>query len=250
MKSHILANLALTLDRRLDCLPAFDARSLSFLSRDLLGEEPIVTKIWPLAIQLDQRNEGACVGFGFSHELAAEPFPVAGVTDDRARSIYKRAQQIDEWPGTRYEGTSVLAGAKACAEAGFITKYFWATSARELAQAISNVGPVVIGVNWLQGMEETDKEGFIHATGPVRGGHCVCVYGVTVDADGKITFVIKNSWGSGWGTEGSCKISEPDMQLLTESNGALCVPTGRELVGTWPEAKRRWWERFTLTAAN
>jgi len=242
---NILANLSLTFDRRLDCLPEFDDASRKFLSRDLLGDDPILPREWPLSIQLDQGNEGACVGFGFSHELAAEPFPVADVTNDNARALYLRAQKLDEWPGTRYEGTSVLAGAKACAEAGFIEKYFWATSAHEVAQAISNVGPVVIGVNWLAGMENVDGSGYIHATGAVRGGHCVCLYGVIVGVDGFITFVGKNSWGNGWGNNGSFLISEPDLQILAESNGALCVPTTRALVGKWPEAKRRWWERFT-----
>lgn len=246
MKSHILANLTLTRDRRLDCLPAFDERSRAFLVRDLLSpSDPIVTKIWPLNVQLDQGNEGACVGFGFAHELAAEPVPVEGVTNERARGIYHRAQQLDEWPGTRYEGTSVLAGAKACEESGAIAAYFWATSAIEVAQAISNIGPVVIGVNWHQGMETTDPEGFIFPTGPVRGGHCVCLHGVDVDGD-SVWFEGRNSWGKSWGAVGGFRIWLADLQTLVESGGAFCVPTTRAQVATWPERRRRWWERFQI----
>lgn len=247
MNSRILANLTLTFDRRLDCLPAFDERSRAFLVRDLLTpSDPIVTKIWPLNIQLDQGNEGACVGFGFAHELAAEPVIVEGVTNERARGIYHRAQQLDEWPGTRYEGTSVLAGAKACEEAGAISAYFWATSAIEVAQAISNIGPVVIGVNWHQGMEETDEEGFITPTGPVRGGHCVCLKGVVHDDEDDLYFVGKNSWGAGWGKDGGFRIALTDLQTLVESGGAFCVPTTRAQVEKWPERRRRWWERFQI----
>jgi hypothetical protein len=61
---------------------------------------------------LDQGKEGACVGFAWSHELAAYPVRVE-VDDEFARSkIYAEAQKIDEWPGEAYHGTSVLAGAK------------------------------------------------------------------------------------------------------------------------------------------
>jgi len=247
MKTHqstVLANRSITHDPRLDCIPEFDERSRAFLVRDLVEPDAeVITKLWPLETQLDQGNEGACVGFGFSHELAAEPFPVEDVTDAKARNIYKRAQQLDEWPGTNYEGTSVLAGAKTCKEGKFLEAYFWATSAREVAQAISHVGPVVIGINWLAGMENTDDAGFIHATGAVRGGHCVCLHGVT-NKDGTIWFTGKNSWGSGWGRDGGFFITESDLQILVESNGALCVPTTRSMTGTWPEARKRRWFDF------
>jgi hypothetical protein len=246
MNSRILANHTLSFDRRLDCLPQFDERSRAFLVRDLLSnEDPITSKEWPLAIQLDQGAEGACVGFGFAHELAAEPVPVEGVSNERARGIYHRAQQLDEWPGTRYEGTSVLAGAKACVESGGITAYFWATSAVEVARAISNIGPVVIGVNWHQGMENTDVDGCIHVTGPVRGGHCVCLHGVDFDGE-NLSFIGRNSWGSEWGDLGGFRIDITDLQMLVESGGAFCVPTTRAQVGTWPERRRRWWERFQI----
>jgi hypothetical protein len=241
--SRILANFSISFDRRLDCLPAFDEKSRAFLSRDLLEGATVVTKQWPLAVQLDQGNEGACVGFGFSHELAAEPYPVEGVTSEGARLLYRRAQQLDEWPGTRYEGTSVLAGAKACVESGFIEKYFWATSAREVAQAISHIGPVVIGVNWHDNMEDVDEDGFIYPSGPVRGGHCVCLNGVLVN-DGEIIFIGKNSWGPNWGTNGNFQITEAGLQVLVDSGGAFCVPTTRAMTGSWPERRRRWWERF------
>lgn len=243
MSSTILANHTLTKDRRLDCISHFDPKSRAFLSRDLLEADPITTKVWPLSICLDQGNEGACVGFGFSHELAAEPAPVPGVTNEKAIALYKRAQDLDEWPGNKYEGTSVLAGAKACQEGGFLDAYFWATSALEVAQAISHIGPVVIGVDWLTGMEEPDAVGFIHAVGSKRGGHCVCLHGV-FNKEGTIWFRGQNSWGTAWGDKGGFFIALSDLQVLVDSQGAFCVPTSREIVGKWPEHRRRRWFEF------
>lgn len=53
----------------------------------------------------DQGSEGACVGFGSSRACSIM---------NRVRydgfALYHRAQQIDEWPGENYDGTSVRAG--------------------------------------------------------------------------------------------------------------------------------------------
>ena len=43
-----------------------------------------------------------------------------GLDNDFARGIYKQAQTLDEWPGDDYEGTSVLAGAKAVQAEGYM----------------------------------------------------------------------------------------------------------------------------------
>lgn len=246
--SHLLANGGLTLDRRLDCIAEYDARSLAFLTRDLLEPDAkIFDKEHACEPFLDQGLEGACVGFGFSHELAADPSPVADVTDAKARALYKDAQKRDEWPGERYEGTSVLAGAKACGAGKFFDSYFWAKSAREIAQALANLGPVVIGINWHEGMENTDYYGFIRPTGSVRGGHCVCLRGVRLEQKPGEEFSVlgRNSWGKRWGYNGEFRIYGSDLQRLVEEPGsAFCVPVSRHDTGTWPEARRKRWFEF------
>ena len=69
-------------DRRLDRLESFDDRSRNFpimAARELEGRRPRNYTWRMTGPVLNQGNEGACVGFGISHELAARPAEVKGL---------------------------------------------------------------------------------------------------------------------------------------------------------------------------
>lgn len=158
-----------------------------------------------------------CVGFGSAHRAAAMGVTVS---EQIARSLYLRAQQIDEWEGESYEGTSVLAGTKAAVELSWFDSYWWDFSERQLAWGIASMGPAVIGVNWYQGMTDVDSRGYITPTGPFVGGHCVCVYGYEFPG----VYRIRNSWSRDWGIDGDCLITATDMDLLIRQGAELCHP--------------------------
>jgi len=61
----------------------------------------------------DQGREGACVGFAWSRAASL----VEGRLFD-GFSLYRRARQVDEWPGEAYDGTSVNAGGRVCKDEG------------------------------------------------------------------------------------------------------------------------------------
>jgi len=66
---------------------------------------------------------------------------------------------------------------------------------------LANHGPILVGLNVDQTWDNATATGgkldtFKPAT--VRGGHAVCVVGYR--ADGR--FIIRNSWGTGWGDKG------------------------------------------------
>lgn len=225
-----------TFDRRLDRIVQFDIRSRRFPIRELVGDKPLRSYSWSCDTWLDQGQEGACVGFGWSHELIAKPV-VDRVTASFARDLYKKAQTLDEWPGENYEGTSVLAGAKAVVADGYMKEYRWAFGLEDLIQAVGHHGAAVLGLNWYEGMREKDDDGFIHVTGENIGGHCICMVAVKLvkkDRKAKLTFenldldksfaTLHNSWGKAWG---DAKISLSDLNRLLGEQGEACIPVVR-----------------------
>jgi papain like protease len=224
-----LKNNVFTQDVRLDRIAQFDDRSRNHPIRGVVELKPLVSKAWTLRKYLDQGQEGACVGFGYSAELAAQPEPVSGVTNQTARNLYWQAQKLDDMPGGSYpgntdevyEGTSVLAGAKAAVVDGYYTGYKWAFSEEDIALAISQLGPVVIGVNWYEGMYDPDSDGYLQVSGQVVGGHCTLLKGINVEQD---YYVLHNSWGKSWGLKGTAKLSRASMTTLLAQDGEACLP--------------------------
>ena len=133
----------MTITAKLDRRVSFDERSRAFPIRALIAAtvEPRSYE-WPLDLRLDQGSEGACTGFAVTHEAAAEPFPVTGLTEDTARQVYHRARELDEWPGEAYEGSSVLAAMKAGVELGWYSEYRWAFGLDDFETACTAAGLV------------------------------------------------------------------------------------------------------------
>lgn len=217
--------------------PEFDEKSKGFSVRTLLGPRtttlPEKGRTWTCTSVLDQGNEGSCVGHGFAHELIASPAPVKTIDHDDAVKFYKAAQKVDQWPGESYSGTSVLAGAKALTSRGWYGEYRWAFDWTDALHALVNIGPIVIGVNWYEGMDTPrhvhDREApWITASGAVRGGHCVAVIGYL-----KYRNAVKiiNSWGEGWGLKGRALLSVGDFKRILEEDGECCVPLRRRVDG-------------------
>jgi hypothetical protein len=210
------------MERTFDRIPQWDVRNEAFRIRTLVGPLPPRSYTWRVGTWLDQGSEGACVGFAFAHELAARP-KVVPVTNDDARSIYHDAQRVDDYPGEDYSGTSVLAGAKVLTGRGKFTSYRWAVTVDELVTAVGYSGPVVLGIDWHEGMMSTDS-GWIYPTGSVVGGHAILCYSVSVKNH---WFRLWNSWGRDWGDNGTARVSFLSMKQLLAENGEACVPQGR-----------------------
>ncbi|MDA8139960.1 MAG: hypothetical protein M0036_15035 [Desulfobacteraceae bacterium] len=224
-----------TKDIRLDRIILFDERSRKFPVRAMVAEKKLRSYTWRCNAFLDQGQEGACVGFGIAHELAARPAEVKGLTNKYAReSIYWEAQKIDEWEGgsypgakPKYEGTAVLAGVKVAQGKGFFDSYHWGFGLDDLALGVAYKGPAVLGLPWMEAMYEPDAKGFIHATGEVEGGHCILCRGVNAKEE---YFLLHNSWGKDWGDNGDCKVSFADMKKLLANGGESVFFEGRHTV--------------------
>ena len=109
-----------------------------------------------------------------------------------------------------------MAGVKVAQKLGYFDSYYWAFGMNDLALGVGYRGPAVLGLVWMEGMTDTDENGYIHATGRRIGGHCILCRGINVKEK---YFLLRNSWGKNWGIKGDCKISFADMKKLLAKNG-------------------------------
>jgi hypothetical protein len=202
----------------------FDAKSKRFPIRQLLDTgKAFRSYTWRVAVWLDQQRTPECVGYSWAHELAARPV-VRPATVDIAHRIYRGAQDNDQWPGNDYEGSSVLGGAKFVQELGYMDEYRWAFSLDDLIRTVGHHGPAVLGTEWDESMFDPDKDGFLVPNGNVAGGHAWLVYSVNVP--GRF-FRMWQSWGRGWGDNGTAKVSFDAMGQLLDRDGEACIPVRR-----------------------
>lgn len=235
------------MERTLDRIYEHDPRSLAnYNIRTLLDltKQPR-SYTWGCDTYNDQGQEGACVGFSWSHELAAKP-KIVPTNAQMARDIYYRARQLDSWPGEDYDGTSVLAGAKAVMElknsvgVPLLKEYRWAESVNDLILAVGYKGPAVLGLDWYTGMWYPGENGFVSVSGEVAGGHAILCNGfkfVKKNTALPITwenmdryksyFILHNSWGYDWGWGGRCKVRVEGMEKLFAGYGEGCIPVVR-----------------------
>jgi len=230
--------VAFSPERLLTWRSRHDERSRAYGVRaTLTGSAPVQDRLWPVGPVLDQGTEGACVGCAVVDAANVLELTVGldVVEDGRplgladATELYHRAQRLDEVPGEAYSGTSVLAGMKAAVEAGLFGGYLWAFGTRDVAQAVLQRGPVVIGVPWLSGMYDTGPGGLVTLTGNATGqGHCLAVVGMRrTGPQGQPGpfFVWQNSWGPGYGDGGLGYIHHRDLAALLHGSGEAAIPT-------------------------
>lgn len=199
------------MQRKFDRYYAADARDKRFRLR-FTERSKRQKRFWSSRWFGDQESEGACVGFAFAHWLESSPIRQFM----NPFGIYRMAQHLDEWHGTNYEGTSVRAGAKLLQSLGFISEYRWAANVDDIVQTILEIGPMVVGTEFYEGM---DSENMIDE-GKLLGGHAYLLDGVDVT---KKKLRVKNSWGRGWMRRGRSSISFSVMDRLLRRQGECLI---------------------------
>lgn len=219
---------------KLGRIQQFDERSRAFPIRTLLEAKRPRSYTWACSTTLDQGTEGACVGFSWAHELIARPVVVSGIDATTATGFYHAAQGLDPWDGGAYpgadpfyEGTSVLAGAKAVQNAGYISEYRWAFGLDDVLLTLGYKGPVVLGIEWHEDMFDPDADGLLHVSGGIAGGHAILANGVSLS---RRLVRLHNSWGADWGRNGEAYIGFDDLAQLLADGGEACVPMKRRRI--------------------
>ncbi len=168
---------------------------------------------WPAVLNQGQTSE--CVAYSLTklqlaHRIANKPVMLPN-------QLYRRAQDLDEWPGSDYNGTSVNGGLKALHEVGVITRWTWAFENESIIRHILEVGPVVVGTDWTNDMFNL-SQGYLWPTGDLVGGHAYLLLGVNRQRrnpdDSVGAYRVLNSWGPRWGQGGRAWISFDSMQKL------------------------------------
>jgi hypothetical protein len=214
---------------KLDWVSRHDPASLAYPIRTVARAQPR-NVTWRVPLEpLNQGAEGACVGFGWTHEAMSTPVAIAGLDTAWARGLYWQAQKLDEWPGEDYSGSSVLAGAKAMQDVGYLVEYRWAFGAADVALGLASSGPVVLGIPWLSGMYQA-PDGIMTPTGHIVGGHCILAYAYRTGTQSPFdepAIGLYNSWGPGWGKSGRAWIRQSALDDLLKNDGEACVPYRR-----------------------
>lgn len=229
------------LDPRLDWHPRHDPRSRSYAVAEVLPKPPVLKKCWNGSRVLDQGREGACVGYAWAAELGSSPFRAPLVDEIFAGKIYRAAKDVDEWEGSDYSGTSVLAGAKTVRRMGWIGEYRWGFSIEDLRDAVLTLGPAVIGIPWTSGMYEPRPSGLLDPSGAVVGGHAILVRGyhpgMRIRGEGwndrHEVFTLQNSWGEDYGQKGRVLIRAAELAGLLADDGEICIPLQRNRKGSY-----------------
>lgn len=169
---------------------------------------------------LDQGQTGHCIGFGGCQWQNTLPIDDK-LSNADGDSLYYACKIVDGEPRAE-DGSTVHTLASVLKIAKRLDAYAWATTVEDIAAFITSTGPVVVGTDWYQDMF-TPADGFLKPTGTLAGGHCYVLIGYTPDAAGDF-FTMKNSWGAGWGENGTAKILVSDFAtLLAEQGEALCA---------------------------
>jgi hypothetical protein len=174
---------------------------------------------------LNQGRKPHCVGFGWAGWGICTPVESRYYNSD-GHSIYNAAKKYDGIYANM-PGSTLRSGAKAMLSKRRIKSYYFARNIAEAEEFVAHHGPVVLGIDWYEGMMQTDTRGLISPTGLLLGGHCVLWKGVIGNYA-----VIRNSWGTGWGVGGDCKMLLRDLGDIYLSNGEACAAVENPVADT------------------
>lgn len=175
---------------------------------------------------LDQKNEGACTGFAVAAAINLLNQRIDKDTVVSARMLYEMAKRNDEWPGEKYDGSSLRGAIYGWKNMGVCQEALWeyrtgskkgrfsikmAKDARnntigayyrlkpiisDFHAALNEAGVIAVSANVHKGWDDP-KNGIIRHYKKPGGGHAFVIVGYNDKG-----FWIQNSWGKNWGDNG------------------------------------------------
>jgi hypothetical protein len=212
-------------DRRLGRHVEHDPRSRSFSVEPRLTTE-VFSRSWTRTTRaFNQGDLGSCTGNAMEGCLATAPHKQAGrrYSEASAVRLYKLATVLDGFDGIYPPddtGSSTLGVMKAARQLGKIGRYEWCFTTADVLRALSQHGPVCIGIGWYEGFDFPDRIGMLTVGGDVRGGHELELCGVNAESRTVTGF---NSWGPSWGYHGQFQMVWDTLDRLLHEDGEAAV---------------------------
>jgi hypothetical protein len=180
---------------------------------------------------MDQGSEGACTGFGLAAVINLLNMKRGQSFESSSRMLYEMAQKHDEWPGEDYEGSSCRGAIRGWKNMGVCGDDEWkfienkpneltikrAIAAREnplgvyyrlrpnivdYHAALNEVDAIYVSARvhsgWFNPKNDDDHNlATIQPNPEPAGGHAFAIVGYN-----SIGFIVQNSWGEDWGSDG------------------------------------------------
>ncbi len=205
---------------------------------------------------LDQGTEGACTGFALAAVINLLNMKRGESFEASSRMLYEMAQKHDEWPGEDYEGASCRGAIRGWKNMGVCSDDDWkfvvdkpdeltierAIAAREnplgayyrlrpdivdYHAALNEVDAIYVSARvhsgWFNPKSDSGHRLAIIQPNPEpAGGHAFAIVGYNA-----IGFIVQNSWGEDWGTDGFAIWQYADWQTDVSDGWVfrLGVPT-------------------------
>lgn len=175
----------------------------------------------------DQGSVGSCTGNAGIGCLGTGPFwstmseadsPYFPLDQESAVRLYSASSAVDPFPGQyppEDTGSDGLTIAKVLTAAGAISGYQHTFTLEDALKGLTR-SPFITGTLWLDDMFTPNAEGLVRPTGRGAGGH-EYIGRAYDDARGWIWF--DNSWGAGWGKNGSFAMEAEAYGGLLSRNG-------------------------------
>jgi hypothetical protein len=175
---------------------------------------------------LNQGQVGSCTGNAGIGALGSNPLYKTAqnkysLDQNGALKLYSEATVIDggsPYPPTD-DGSYGLSIAKALQNTGVISGYQHTFSLNSALLALT-VYPILVGINWYQGMFTPDPDGRVRITGALAGGHEIVAR--QIDAENSRVW-FDNSWGPTWGVKGRFYLTFADLGTLLSQQGDVIV---------------------------
>lgn len=191
---------------------------------------PRTSRYWSTPAAYDQGSTPMCVAYAGNRYLESAP------VKNRPYAfswLYRQCQLVDGLPDDE-DGTTVRALFQVLKREGLVSEFKWAFSVEPLIDHVLEVGPVVMGTNYYEGMADPDRHGYVEVSGRNIGGHSWTVYGANrrkKNPDGSLGAARwMQSWGPKWGpAKGAAWITFNDLGRLIAEDGEAAI--GIEVLG-------------------